>query len=472
MPRVTAALIEVAPYDRQHRSNGIYKYIIQFRDLDVADALFAIYSRQLLVLGQMDKLKQLLSFDLEEKEKNIIMIECARYGFANNTNDMLKYLGEDESAPLLCKLYKYVKGNVESELLPLPSNDTFPQTIREHDMEERAKWGRYFYEQYLIGIFYGLAGKNEDVNNWINNAPDIWPALAMSRIIKAGTKVASGICNKKVAYADLFDCLSDLLALSWPDDREVMNYQYAFRNAIGSAIKDITSLKRYLNNDLQIDLAEYPVITAKPSFFSKKDLFDYIIDNDEMLLNQESYELARDENINNLSTTINHLSDRAKEYAKMSKLAYLYADPDKSRLFLEKAVDNLLGYGPHKDDYLFDVLEAIKYCAQFGMSKEIIDNWITKIAPLIDCVHGYADGVRGLPYELAELLAGYNPALLRKYYYYSAEKEDLYHAEALFKYVIKSLSFKNDVEIALASTADLPPIFGHYELEDSTTQSC
>jgi len=68
IPNTTAALLEVLPYDRIHKLEKIYKYIIQFRDLNITQFLFGIYSRKLFELGQKEKIAQLLKLDLTETE--------------------------------------------------------------------------------------------------------------------------------------------------------------------------------------------------------------------------------------------------------------------------------------------------------------------------------------------------------------------------------------------------------------------
>jgi hypothetical protein len=63
------------------------------------------------------------------------------------------------------------------------------------------------------------------------------------------------------------------------------------------------------------------------------------------------------------------------------------------------------------------------------------------------------DETNHLPFTLAAFMGDYRQDLLFKLYYDSAEKEEFYHAEKLFRYVVKSLSFSNARENALASTA-------------------
>lgn len=467
LPQVTAALLEALPYDRTHDLNSIHKYIVQFRDLGITEPLLRIYSHQLLNLNQKEKLKNLLELDLSEGERKSIAIECAKYGFVNNTEDVPDLIGSNK-LPSLFKLYKSLKGQAVCQLKPLPSYEDFHATISEHDPIEHAKWKEYFYEQFLNSLMYGISGNVDKVQQWCENAPNIWPAQATVKLLMSGIKIAKGLRESKVVYSDFFDFLSDLQELKWPEDRNILTYQNTFNEAVKEIIDLLFLLKSFFNNDLQIDTTEYTAITAKPSFFNKNDLIEFILDKDRALLKKSVYNLVRDQSLSSLSTSVGYFPDRAREYAKISKLVRIYADNDLSKMLLKKAADNLLGYGYHKDVYLFDVLEAIELCFQNGMRKDKIDDWIRRIIPLTDKISEYTDGdeTNHLPYVLADFLARQNPDLLRKYYYYVAEVEELYSAEKLFPYIIKSLSFSNDEEIALASTALEKDSF--YELKKSS----
>ena len=454
LPPITLALLKVLPYDRQHNLEKVYKYIVQFRDIKITDFLFGIYSHQLLILGQKEKLGQLLKLGLTEGEREKIVVECVKYGFVKN-DDISSFLGKIRNSFSLYKLYSFLKNRENYKLPPLSQYDIFPYKITEGDTEERAKWKSYFYEQFLIGLLYGIADKTKYIIEWVAGMPIHWPVQATGKLLEASIKIASGISQSRIVYSDLFNTISNLKELVWPEDRNIIVFQYAFSDAIIQIFDFMVLLNRYFNCEFQINLTEYSIFTSKPLFFSKDNLIDLIVKNDNMLLKHDLYQFVQNEKKENLSTNIIHFPDRAIDYAKMSKLARLYTGNEMSQSLLLKAADNLLGYGNHKDIYLFDVLEAIKFCAQFGKKKEIIDGWIARIIPIINSVDKYTDGdeTHGLPSALADLLAKHNPALLKTYYYWSAEREELYHAEDLFKFVIKSLSFTDDVQIALASTA-------------------
>lgn len=453
VPSTTASLLDVIPYDRAHKVERVYKYIIQFRDLNISHLLFKIYSRGLFKLAQKDKIAELLKLDLIETEKRIILTECARYGFENPTDDISLYLKLTD-LPLLCLLYGVIKG-VSFDLPPLPQYDVFPEKSREHDSEERTKWCNFYYDSFLMGLLYSLSGKEKQIEEWIDKSPKSWPSEATTCLLEASRAIAQGINSKKIEYKDVFKSLQDLKLLKWPEDRDTIGFQHALSDAISLIIAEIILLKESLGDTTKITLRDYEAITLIPSLFNKNDLTTLVLKLYKPFLAKDVYEKVKSENIDSLSKTINYFPDRARDYSNVSKLTQLYEEKELSLTILKQAANNLLGYGYHKDTYLFDVLHAIDFCSKSRVAKIKIDQWIQRITPLVESEGEYTDGdeTNHLPYELADLLATHNSALLRKNYYHYANKEELYRAEDLFKYVVKSLSFSNDIEIGLASTA-------------------
>jgi len=454
IPQVSAALLHALPHVRTHKLRGVYKHVIQFRDLGVTDSLFRIYAQKLLSLGQKEKLKRLLKVEITPAEERALLVECTKYGLRNRTEDISPFLDGKENLPPLCLVYQALK-NKSVNLPTLPAYDKFPATIREYDSEESAKWREVYCTNLLIGLLYGLAGKQLDIQEWIDHAPDLWSAKAMSCLFRASLEVASGIPESRIPYTDVFASWNELEELKWPEDREALGFQYAFSGAIRETVDYVLFLKEYLGDSQEITLSDYQAITKNPHFFSKNHLTSMVLDANKPYLRRDVYENIRDENLDALSRTVNNFPERAKEYAQISKLARLYDDASLSESTLKKAANNLLGYGYHKDTYLFDVLEGIELCAPAGTAENKINEWVARLIPLIDNVGDYTDGdeTNRCPFSLADLFAQQNPGLLYKYYYWSADKEDLYHAEELFQYVIKSLPCSTDYQIALASTA-------------------
>ncbi len=179
------------------------------------------------------------------------------------------------------------------------------------------------------------------------------------------------------------------------------------------------------------------------------------MDLEQAILEKDVYSIIIEEKFRLLGETINYFPDRAEEYAKLANLSNLYKEKDKPRDLLLRATDNFLGYGYHKDTYLFDVLEAIEFCTKTTIGSQRINNWTERIMPLIMNAGNYTDGdeTNHLPSYLADFLSTNNKLLLFKFYFFQANKEELFPAQETFQYIIRALSLTQDIEQALAATA-------------------
>lgn len=454
IPGAPAALLEVLPYNRGQDVEKVYKYIIQFRSLKIAESLLELYSRKLLTLDQEDKVTTLLKLGLTETEKAGVQKEFAKYGFEHKSKNLSVYFKVENDLPIICLLYRIIKGD-KPDPPELPKNDLFSSEIKEHDSDARIKWQELYYEYFFIGSIYGVLGKQDTLEKWISELPELWAAKAMGYILQAGLKLSAGILNGSVDYAEIFSVWKDFQPLKWPEDRKVLGFQQAFSDAIYNVLEDTIGIRNYVSSHHEITLNEYSIIGQNPAFFRKDSFLSIVLKSRRRIATREVYEKIVDDDIGQLAETVSSFPDRALAYARISKLARIYGETEFSQVCLKNAAKNMLGYGNHKDIYLFDVMDAVESCARSGVKKEIIDGWIRRLVPLIDCVGDYTDGdeTSHLPNELADLLASQDRGLLRKYYYQMAGQEDLFFAEDLFKYVIKSLPFAGDQEVALACTA-------------------
>lgn len=455
IPPVTQSLLRTIPYDRKHLVTRIFKYIINFRDLNVSPLLFRTYASTLLHLGQKTKISQLLKNKLNLDERNQIFIEIAEYGLKNNSDDVSVYMNGCSDLPILCLIYLSLKGNNAFNLPKLPDHDIFPDSFREHDPEERNYWKNFYHNNFLLGILYSLNNKEKEVEKWIKDSNGNWSAESTKSLFNASLLISKRFKQSSISFKDLFLQFSNIKELKWPEDRDSLTIQHALSDSISLIIVDLLNFKLFFKDSLLFDISDYELICKTPYLYSKNDLLNLSLDFGEQIFDNDVYQKLRDENIKSLSESINYFSDRSENYIKITKLVRLYEDTNSAKTFLLKAVDNLLGYGYHKDMYLFEIIEAIDFCAKGGIDIKKINEWFNRIIPIIEYVGDYTDGdeTNYLSEKLAALLSKWNKELFYKDLYWSVEKEDLYHAESLFNTLINSFTYTDDVEIAIASTA-------------------
>lgn len=454
IPLATEAIIKVIPYDRTHKAKRIHKYTIQFRDLEISSLLFKFYVEGLLFLDQRTKINELLEFDLIEDERKAILESCIRHDLKQRASEFTKIIEKKSNNSFLEQVYLILQGKNLSVLLELPNYDDFPFTIPEY-AAEREKWAIKFYKFFFIGIIYGLSGKQEKIEEWISTSPSPWSAQATTALFISALNIANTIQKEnKIYYEDIFNELKTLSDLKWPEDRDRLEFKFALKNALTNILELIVFIKCFLNDSTIIDEKNYKKITSTP-FFLQNDVFELVLDLGQPILEKNVYDIILSKKTTSLKNTVNYFPDRSEEYAKLSNLSKLYQNNEAAKDLLAKAVNNFLGYGYRKDTYLFDVLEAIEICAEAGIGSQKKEDWIQRIIPLITNVGEYTDGAETnhLPNYLADFLSKDNKNLLFKFYFDQANKEELYPAQELFKYVIRSLDFVKDIEMHLATTA-------------------
>jgi hypothetical protein len=453
-PSASKAIINVIPYDRTHKVKRVHKYIVQFEDLEITSVLFKIYVKNLLILDQKTKVNELLGFDLNEEERKSVLECCIKHDLKYKASEFTNIIEMEENNSLLEQAYLILQCKKLSCLPELPNYKNFPSTIEELT-SEREKWSINFHNYFLLGIIYPLCNEQDKIEEWIDSAPSQWPAQATAALFKSALKIAGTIQkNNKIDYKDIFNELSILTDLKWPEDRDRIEFKFSLKNALTNILKDIALIKYFINDSLNINNATYKNITST-SFFLQDDVFELVLDLKQTILEEDVYNILLNEKIKTLENTVNYFPERSEEYAKLEILCKLYRKGEKAKGLLTKAVDNFLGYGYHKDIYLFGVLESIELCAKSRINNKIINNWTQRIIPIITNVGEYTDRdeTNHLKDCLADFLSKDNKHLLFKFYFDHANKEKLYPAQNLFMYVIRSLIFTEDVEIALATTA-------------------
>ncbi|MDD4382987.1 MAG: ATP-binding protein [Candidatus Shapirobacteria bacterium] len=455
VPLVTNALLETIIFNRNHKVKKIYDYISQFNDLGITSLLFKTYSSALLSTGQTNKLEELLQYKLTSDEEKAIWYEYLRHGFIKNSHDLSGLLNKKINLSSLELIYLHIKGMPIKNCPILPARDAFPIVLKEHDPNERAYWRDIFYESFLTGILYCLTNKEKVIEDWMKNANNEWSVNAMKSLFEASLAIGHSINKSQVNYKDLFVNLITIPELKWPEDRDSLNIQNAFHDSLNLILKDLMNIKAFFGNSLLFEIDDCKLIDKIPFLFSRKDLLDLSLDYDVAILSKNVFQKIRDEKIKGLIDSVTYFPDRSKGYAEITKLIRLYDNEKTSKPLLIDAINNLLGYGYHKDMFLFEVLEAIDFCAENGLPTEKINNWINKLIPIIEHIGEYTDGDETgyLRDELASLLAKRNRNLLFKNLYYATKNEELYHAENLFKILIESFTYSSDIEIALSSTA-------------------
>ena len=344
IPPVSNAILQILPYKRDHDVKRVHKYIGQFINSGWATDLFLIYSKKLLSLGQTSKVKELLNFKLSTDEFNIIIDQCIRFDFCQDTSEFREfYEGKSFVLDILFSLITKKEG-IE-EIPNLPNYDVLPRTVTEFDSLERLKWANFFQDLFYKGLIISIMGKGSTLKNWIESAPDIWISQAINSLFATARSISKDISQKtNIDQKDLFIALNSIDELKWPYDRDLLNLQNAFKDAIGNIFKDIMLIKYLLGEKLEVSKEEIDIIIGTP-FFSFDSFFEVILDQEVCLLSNEVYQESKKHKLRMLQDNIDSFQNRTVAFTSLASLARISNDIDSANRFLLHAGNNFLGYG-------------------------------------------------------------------------------------------------------------------------------
>jgi len=455
LPQLPVSIINVVALDRKHKPERIYRYINQFKESGWSIELFGIYADVLLKTGQFSKIDILLKLGLSGDESLAVLTKCAEYDILSRKNRFYDLINskQHKSLNLSCLLYLLLYSDHVSYHPPLPSYELFPNKVPEYESGKRFERAKLFSENFILGLIYTLVGKEAEIQNWIDGVSSRWALEIMSSLFQSAIVIAKNLKDKKpLSVKDIFETVNTVKPLKRPEDRDLYELQICFRTSLSLISETVLYLKAFLQQDMSIEENEHSTI-LKCSYYNRFDLLDFLIKHDNPILSKNSYENFILKETEIWEKRIDTFPERSEHYADLAKLSAIHQDNKRRDAFIRVAAENLIGYGYHKDLFLDSVLESVKVC-HFAGSKHAF-SWIRRLAPLIENVTEYTDGdeTNYIPEHLAEILAGINQQQLFKYYFQNAKVENLFLAEKIFRYVIRSLTFKKDEDQALASTA-------------------
>lgn len=455
IPQLPTSFISVVTLDRKHEVKRVHKYIKQFEKSGWAEDLFAIYAEVMLKSGQFLKIEELLELEITPDAKKAILDQCGKHDLEYSENRFIDIIFRQDHKSLsnFGLIYLLLKGKSINFTPSLPGHELYPEKVPEYETGKRNERAQIFSENYILGIIYGLTERESEVQSWIAQIEPRWALEIMSQIFTSSLVLARQIKeHNNISISDIFLNLAHVNPLQWSEHRDLYELQICLHTSISFILKYLLLLKCATGSKIELDTKEMEQIIGG-SYFDRENLLQYLLDIKVPLLSKETYEQYVTDEKGKWKKLVTNFPERAGHYIDLAKLSAIHKDNSNRELFLKLAARNLLGYGYHKDMYLDGVLQSIEVCHKAGSRKT--GDWIRKIAPIVENVTEYTDGdeTAHLPKYLGEVLSITDSVLLRKYYFGKSQNEELYLAESIFRFVIRSLSFSENEDIALATTA-------------------
>ncbi len=454
-PSSAFCLIDIISLDGSHNVEGMHRYIKQFGELGWAEDLFASYVSCLLQSDQIANAQRLLELELSSNERLSILSKCAEYDLRSKGRYFLEMMdrADRESLDYFCLLYLLLQNRQIGSIPPLPPYREFPVSVPRHETRKRSEYAALFSKVFILGIIYGLTGREHKVREWIDGTEKRWALQVASQLLLSATRVAQELKKgQAINCSSVFESVGSIPPLRWPEDGDVYELQISLNYALSDILELIYLLRSHVERSIAMEADEMRFITSTP-YYRRENLLSFLLKQQTPLLSREAYSTYVQEERRELQESVSELPSRAEHYAELAHLARIYQDEEAQQQLIRLAASNLLGYGAHKDMYLYNVLQSIQACHQAGSKKA--DEWIERLAPIIENVTRYTDGDETSYFSrhLAESLVIVNPGVLRRYYHQKTKDEELFLAQDTFRYVLRSMQFKEDVDIGLATTA-------------------
>jgi hypothetical protein len=151
------------------------------------------------------------------------------------------------------------------------------------------------------------------------------------------------------------------------------------------------------------------------------------------------------------NSVITVFNERAERWVDLGLFALLYDLPG-APLLARRAADCIVGYGWHKDPYVYDVLASIEQIHQAGAAKTL--PLLHKVAPVVDKIRTITDGddVGSSRSKLVDLIAQICPERLPDCYAHHIRVDEWELAEDVLEAHSKLLDFNEGASRALART--------------------
>ncbi len=337
--------------------------------------------------------------------------------------------------------------------LHIPYPEKFPNEIDEFSNKKNVFAEKYL-EVFVFSLLNSLFGNKDIITDLFNKCDDRWSHLAYKKVVILAEELVKSVeARQPFYYGTILNVFADLPIPKWPKDRKLIELYNALKLALRNIILVI-----WLINKIKIG-SNYSVRKETILNFKDSSLFNFsewltlIREEKVPILEEEAYHYLLNTLEEEYDNTVTYFSERSSSYTSLAEVAFLYRDNEAFDRLVNKTVKNFITYGSHKDAFLFLVLDSIKACHNAGSKKT--KDWLKSLVPFIVEITNYTDGdeTRHLPKELSEALSEICSELLKSYYLFTADNEDLFLAEDIFPDLIKTLDLSNPVAQAIAQTA-------------------
>jgi NACHT domain len=352
------------------------------------------------------------------------------------------------------QMYRYL---IQKEAINIhcewPSADDFPDTIPRFTDEQQARLSEVYVRTWLLSCLAGVTRQRTSLDNWLSGLPThCWTARTARVVAEFGWLSGSDLLGDGLDVCAHCVRLSEVEEItpgdpSW-DDWELWK---SYKAALQTILIDLLSL-RATYQKRRLDDAAFAALQQIRAL-TEYDLYRLLLACRSDLLERIPLENFVNYRLQGLKTRLDTFPERAQAYMEVAQLTRRGGAPQLSRRALAGAVSNALGYGYHKDMFLYEVIHAMIYAAPHHLvgAESLIDR-IAPIANVIDRVTD-KDETGNLLEDFAELCTQSGRTASVAAIYSSVLRDERYYlAEDVFSTIAKSGDLDSIWNRSLVST--------------------
>jgi hypothetical protein len=323
-----------------------------------------------------------------------------------------------------------------------------PETLADYDSKGQAQLVDLYQQVFGRSLLCRLENKQSEVETWISKLPGSWGHKAAGLIAEYALQCGTALRSKHELQQGTLSKFNSLDRLNFGKDRDIWGFQTSLRKALISIFRtSFVLLHNIVGMKIRTKLLNE---LADSKFLEDQAVRELMADLPPRALDADDVQVWISKQAHKWDTIVDELPTRAEAYLSLAALSLGIRDVESCSVLVRKSIDNLLGYGNHKDLFLLEVIESVD---SFRDSPAALD-WFTRIAPISNSVADFTDRdeTSELAVDFGAALAKYDRFVAFRQYVDLVTEESLYLAENLFAKLIPQLDFNDDFEYAIART--------------------
>jgi hypothetical protein len=276
-----------------------------------------------------------------------------------------------------------------------------------------------------------------------------WLKTAVDSIQELAKGIADG--TLKAAFSVPFSQMVSVEPVRGRRSTDAASAQYwSFKAALRQIATDLHLIGQTVPDHCKISYDEFQLARASPHWDDAGWLSDNLDGGLALLRTDAAAALVRDLSSKE-AKAITAFNEKAEQWIDLSRFGLLYGLPNITT-YVRRASSCIVGYGCHKDPYIYDVLDAIA-ALHISKSKKALP-LLMRTAPFAERITEFTDGddVGHAPMQFIDLVGAMTPSRLPKGYAHYIRSGEWERAERAFTAYYKILDFDDKASRALART--------------------